>query len=153
MLLTRGVFLIALAVVHLPSMAIGSKAPVQPEVGRYIRVKGSEKICSDFTLTAGDLKRGKIVIDARNEFSLRASNVAVKSDLDPTCEFREENSIKIDGDETVLIRTDIEVCENRVKYEEVQRLVLRPGIIELESKVTSQNISSVETCEWKLRKN
>jgi hypothetical protein len=153
MLLTRGFLMISLAVVHSPSLAVGSKTPIQPEPGRYTRVKGPEKFCSDFTLKSGDLKRGKLVIDARNEFSLRDSKSTIKSDLDPACEFRAEATTKTVGDETVLIKTDAEVCENRVKSEEIQRLVIRPGVIQLESKVTSQGITSVETCEWSLRKN
>jgi hypothetical protein len=156
MFLNRRLTFIFISFTLLPSFALGASTTQSLkglETGSYKRVKGSKQFCPDFKIVAADLKGGKLRVSAQQSFALKESTVEMKSDLDENCVFREQNIKEESIDQTILIRSDTEICESRVKSEEVVKLVIRPGVIQLESKVTSEDMTSVESCEWSLIKN
>ena len=95
-------------------------APLTP--GLYVRTDGVVHLCRPFEVTKGMNSGKTITFSAIYIFNLENSSKRTESDLDPDCEFLEENSREDLADKTILTRTNSEVCKGETKSEMTNRM-------------------------------
>jgi hypothetical protein len=94
--------------------------------GPYVRTDGVVHLCRPFEVIKG-MDTGKTVtFSALYIFNLENSTKRTESDLDPDCEFLEENTREDLPGKTVLTRTNAERCGGVVKTEMMNRMEITP---------------------------
>lgn len=132
------------------SILIGFTAQAQNrlvEAGSYELKSGPKNLCNSFPISKRDLDGKSITISGSYTYQYQNSVSVLESDIDPDCEFREENQRSGNAStELTLTRTNEEVCSGKLHSRTVSTLTLRPGEIKV---VHATEGDAPYTCEWK----
>lgn len=116
------------------------------ETGRYTFVSGEKHVCRDFTVTEGMKTAKRIMIGGFYGFEVLKSEYIRESDLDETCEFREQNRVNTNEEgNTVLLRVNEEYCKGNLRSKTVSEATIRAGEISVRHQVGGADY----TCIWK----
>lgn len=84
------------------------------ENGVYKLTSGEEALCPSFIVKESKSPAKQIAISSLYVFSTKNSTKTIESDLDPECEFKEENRRENEGSKVVLTRINEEICRGKV---------------------------------------
>lgn len=116
------------------------------EAGRYTFVSGEKHVCRDFSVSESTKSAKRILIGGFYGFEIMNSNHTIESDLDATCEFREQNRVGTNEEgDTVLSRTNEEYCKGNLRSKTVSEATIRAGEISVRHQVGGADY----TCVWK----
>lgn len=114
------------------------------EAGQYTLTSGEKGLCRNFSVSESDLGSKRLSLGGFYDFEVGNSSHAVESDLDPACEFREQNRVQDRGTETVLVRVNEEYCKGALRSKTVSEATLRAGEIQIRHQVDGAEI----ICVW-----
>lgn len=114
------------------------------ETGRYELTSGEKNLCSNFTVTEATRQSKKVTFGGFYGFEVRNSDHNVESDLDASCEFREQNRLSEEDNSTVLVRINEEICKGKLRSRTVSEAKIREGEIEIHHQVGGAELN----CIW-----
>lgn len=93
--------------------AYAEEAPLM-ESGHYSPISGEASLCPSFTVKELKSQKKQISISSLYVFSTTNSIKTIPSDLDPECDFKEENRRENQNSKIVLTRINEEVCRGKI---------------------------------------
>lgn len=119
------------------------------EAGHYALVEGSPKLCAPYKLSELDLQSPKITVGGRYSLLLKNARKQVESDLDPSCEFVEQSTKEILNGETLISRTNSEVCGGAVVKSKISsKFVFRGPQVVLDHSIQEDVRQAAYRCVW-----
>lgn len=148
MFLIRAFFLLSLSFVG--SFAIAQSGREFPglETGNYRLVEGDEKLCQAFSIHPRDLKERVLNVGGRYKMLMRNAKRQVESDLDANCEFIEEATKEVSDVDTVLTRSNSEVCGGVAKSKTVSKFLFRGDRVWLDHAIQDGPRNVSYRCFW-----
>ncbi|WP_374074908.1 hypothetical protein [Bdellovibrio bacteriovorus] len=114
------------------------------EAGKYQLISGEKALCRSLSISEGDLQAKRISIGGLYDFQVGNSVHSIESDIDPECEFREQNRIENRSNETVLVRVNEELCKGTLRSKTVSAAMIRPNEIQIRHQVDGAEVN----CVW-----
>ncbi|MBX3019901.1 MAG: hypothetical protein KF767_18585 [Bdellovibrionaceae bacterium] len=118
------------------------------ETGSYRLVEGNEKLCQSFSIRPSDLKERIINVGGRYQMLMRNAKRQVESDLDANCEFVEEATKETSDVDTVLTRSNSEVCGGVAKTKTVSKFLFRGDRVWLDHAIQDGPRNVSYRCAW-----
>lgn len=116
------------------------------EPGIYRLESGEKDLCPNFEMSQKASYERNIQIGRIYGFELRNSIHTIESDIDPACEFREQNKREDLTDKTVLTRVNEEYCGGKLRTKTVSRAVVKGDKISVRFEL--DNAQPI-ICVWK----
>lgn len=128
------------------SLAAPAQSIIFLTPGQYDVVTKEEPLCYSFSMSEKETQARHVSFGRLYDFEVRNSVVSIESDIDPTCEFKEQNRRENLEDKTVLTRINEEYCKGKLR----SRTVSTASISDTEISVRHE-IDKAEpyTCIWK----
>lgn len=128
------------------SLTAPAQASFLVGAGDYNLVTGNEALCPDFSVSEGAARAGQIILGGLYAFELRNSVHSIESDIDPTCEFKEQNLRENYGDKTVLTRINEEYCKGKLRSKTISTATITTEQISVRHEVDN---AEPLNCLWK----
>lgn len=148
MFLNRWILFVGLSLAAVFAEAQASREFPGLEVGTYRLVEGPDKLCRAFTIQASDLKARVLNVGGRYSMLMRNAKRQVESDLDANCEFIEEATKEVSDVDTVLTRSNSEVCGGVVKSKTVSKFMFRGERVWLDHAIQDGPRNATYRCTW-----
>lgn len=103
--------------------------------GTYVATSGPQHLCGSFSLSDKDASAKTLALGAQYSYETRNSNRNTQSDLDESCEFREQNTREDRSQEVVLTRTNEEVCKGNVSSRTFSRATVTSDEIQIRHEI------------------
>ncbi len=138
----------ALITISFASMiATAQVATAEIQAGKYELKTGVDILCNDFSLNEKDLQYKTINIAGQYAFETKNSTHVIESDIDPECEFREQNLREnADGLPLTLTRINEEYCKGKLRSKTVSTVTFAGNTITVQHQVDA---AAAYTCIWK----
>lgn len=141
----KTLFALALTLLSTPS-SFAQKISIL-EAGSYELVSGEKRLCGDFSLSERDINARTLTVGNLYNFEKSNSSHNIESDIDPSCEFREQNKrTEVSSQEVVLTRINAELCKGKLRSKTVSKVLIRPQEIQVQHQVDNADPYS---CVWK----
>lgn len=121
---------------------------VEAQAGSYELETGVEMLCSEFTLSEKDFQSKSITIGGQYAFETKISTHVIESDIDPECEFREQNFRENSDGHLTLTRINEEYCNGKLRSKTVSAATFKDKMITVRHQVDA---AAAYTCVWKRR--
>jgi hypothetical protein len=115
-------------------------------LGKYSLVSGDKNLCDEFEVIQKDITDKKVKLGAKEFFALQDETSKEASDLDANCEFKQTSTRKDSGAETVLSRTNEELCKGKLQSKSVATATIKAKEIKI---VFLDNGKPLGTCHYK----
>lgn len=127
-------------------ISVAQTKSVELQTGSYELATGVEMLCSDFTLNEKDLQSKSILIGGQYAFETKNSTHVIESDIDPECEFREQNVRENSENGTALTRINEEYCKGSLRSKTISTATFDKSTITVSHQVDA---AAAYTCIWK----
>lgn len=127
-------------------ISVAQTKSVEIQTGSYELATGVEMLCSDFTLNEKDLQSKSILIGGQYAFETKISTHVIESDIDPECEFREQNLRENSENGTTLTRINEEYCKGNLRSKTISTATFDKSTITVRHQVDA---AAAYTCIWK----
>lgn len=126
------------------SGSVHARQSILLEAGEYQLVSGEKHLCRNFTLSQKETLGKYITIADQYGFEVGKSHHVIESDIDPQCEFREENRLENTANETLLVRLNQEYCRAKLRSSTRSEVRIQTQRIELRHEIDGASY----TCVW-----
>nr|WP_295900572.1 hypothetical protein [uncultured Bdellovibrio sp.] len=134
---------LAVALTFLSFSAHAQKAAFL-EAGKYQLTSGEKALCRSLSISESDLQAKRLSIGGLYDFEVGNSNHNIESDIDPDCEFREQNRVQNRSNDTLLVRINEEYCKGTLRSKTVSAAVITPNEIQIRHQVDGAEVN----CVW-----
>lgn len=119
---------------------------VEIQAGSYELETGVEMLCGEFTLNANDIQSKSILIGGQYAFETKLSTHVIESDIDPECEFREQNLRENSESGLTLTRINEEYCKGSLRSKTISTATFEKETISVRHQIDA---APAYTCVWK----